>query len=179
MIVTTGLHSLTNSMGMCATVSSDTLPSGNYSSDTCFTKNPYLCTIGASSYCDKPDRKQCNDIECWVLLPPPINKCVLRVNRNRNWFEARAHCDNLGGDLWNLHHPDDLKLVHEKLATNQQYWIGATNNGWNFAADSSAVTPGNTGTLRCGHMFREQGDFWKWADTVCDQKKKFICEFRK
>ncbi|KAK3788537.1 hypothetical protein RRG08_030238 [Elysia crispata] len=179
MIVTEGFNSHTDSQVMCATVSTKTLTGRNYSSDTCFTENPYLCCIGDASYCDEQATSRCNELECYVRLPHPINKCVLRVNRNRNWFEARAHCYNIGGDLWNLHHYRDLTLVQPQLEASQQYWVGATNYGWSFSSVSTDVTLENIKTRKCGHMFREKGDFWDWGDTVCDQDKQFICEFEK
>ncbi|CAG5121712.1 unnamed protein product [Candidula unifasciata] len=165
---------------LCATVNGETMRERQMGSNTCFTKNHFICCLGEKSSCVD---ESCFGPVCRFIM---MDKCMLRVALEYNWYAARAYCTNLGGDLWNMHEFNEMAQVNQHLEPTSEYWIGATNYGWTFNGTSANFSslPFNDATrVRCGHMFRERETFssnsWQWSDADCTQQKAFLCQFDK
>ncbi|BFZ18258.1 hypothetical protein BsWGS_21297 [Bradybaena similaris] len=165
---------------LCATVTSDTMSQRQMGSNTCFTKNHFICCLGESTRCVD---QSCFGPVCRFIM---MDKCMVRVALEYSWYAARAYCTNLGGDLWNMHEFNEMSQVNQHLEPTSEYWIGATNYGWTFNGTSANFSglPFNDATrIRCGHMFRERDTFtsnsWQWSDADCNQEKAVLCQFSK
>lgn len=75
------------------------------------------------------EKGTCGSPDCYFRLR---DRCMVRVALTYNWYAARAHCLNLGGDLWNMIELNDMGQVNIALDGVSRYWIGATNYNWTF-----------------------------------------------
>lgn len=144
------------SPSLCHVVCGDGLILGDEECDDDNTENndgcSESCTLEDGFVCDDAEPTAC-DALCSgftdMLRDPATDHCYLRVTKNQNWPNARALCEDLGGNLAAVSSSDERALVLAKGWGLDQHWIGgsdfAEEGTWvwsNGEAWTDSLTPG-------------------------------------
>ncbi|XP_071093780.1 uncharacterized protein [Haliotis cracherodii] len=162
-IVLKSSEALSQTETLCARVNLDTTTIRELSSQSCFTRNYYLCNLG-------------NKTDCTLTLG---GQCVFVGQTWVTWFAARADCRRRGGDLLIVGELVDMYEIIPYIKLKKNYWIGAFNHVWDFQPGSDVFRRVNNYVAQetsCGHLYNE-GNTWLWSDTSCDSRKPFYCQF--
>jgi hypothetical protein len=116
--------------------------------------------------------------------------CYRYFTDKKNWFDARAACQALGGDLASMANAAENDFVHSIVIPKETApWIGFNDQGsegsWQWS-DGSAVTftnwaggePNNSGNEDCGHLYvyANNPQDKRWNDAQCGSGYDYICE---
>lgn len=116
----------------------------------------------------------------------------------KNWEEAKAYCENVGGHLVTITSKEEQEFITSKLTNKQliSYWIGGikvngeftwiTGEEWSF----SNWHPGEPNSASSKELYVQMYHFGKWNDTTIDIKNldgtlntarlsntSFVCEW--
>ncbi|XP_048587700.1 fibropellin-1-like isoform X2 [Nematostella vectensis] len=109
------------------------------------------------------------------------DSCYWADERSMSWYDARAACVSLGGDLVKISNEEESQFVHT-ISASGGTWIGLKreNDGFRWVADNSLISytswaPGEPGAFeQCVWMGFTAPT--KWDDTNCYSHLGFVCE---
>jgi len=133
------------------------------------------------------------------VLTVPKGKFYVAVAEKKTWDQARATCQNVGGDLAQIRTVEDQKAVGKFLrdnwpftwpkTTSTEWWIGAKRDGskkrkWKWVNGDKVSTdiPYNWDKSGLGHMaekcFSIHRDLtYAFCAGDCTNAKEFVCEY--
>ncbi|XP_069391438.1 C-type lectin-like isoform X2 [Paralichthys olivaceus] len=131
----------------------------------------------------------------WVLMNSVCYYFAFsNVDGTKTWKRARNFCQDDGGDLVIMDSKDKVNLTVNALrnyytdsTSPSSFWIGLNyiheEETWKWLNGTSLAEgywddgePTVSGTDACANVYPKQNFFKSWSSTLCNEKKKWICE---
>ena len=104
----------------------------------------------------------------------------------QTWSDARAKCQDLGGDLITMNTAEETAHVKALLSssTTTDYWIGLTDatleGDWKYVDGTRPIFPDWQPGEPTGSNTQNCAQFWagigyRWDDTSCNVAKRYVC----
>jgi len=158
--------------------------------------NKAICSC-RDEYVLMNDKKSCKERVFPDELTMPKGKFYVAVAEKKNWTQARAACQKMGGDLAQIRTDQDQKAVgkflhdnwpDEKSKHSPEWWIGAKRDGskkrkWKWVNGDKVSTdiPYNWDRKGLGHLFEKcfsihRDSTYAFCASECRFKSEFVCE---